>query len=59
MDHVISDTLHLFLRISDNLFELLIREMKRQDTIGKVKMFPSGFNREKYKHMAGYEHFLR
>ena len=59
MDHVIIDTLHLFLRISDNLFELLIREMKRQDTIDKVKTFPSGFNSDKYKHMAGYEHFLR
>ena len=59
MDHVIIDTLHLFLRISDNLFELLIRELKRQDAIDKVKTFPCGFNREKYKHMAGYEHFLR
>lgn len=59
MDHVIIDTLHLFLRISDNLFELPIRELKRQDAIDKVKRFPTGFNREKYKHMAGYEHFLR
>ena len=59
MDHVIIDTLHLFLRISDNLFELLIRELKRQDAIDKVKRSPTGFNREKYKQMAGYEHFLR
>ena len=59
MDHVIIDTLHLFLRISDNLFKLPIRELKRQDAIDKVKRFPTGFNREKYKHMAGYEHFLR
>ena len=59
MDHVIIDTLHLFLRISDNLFELFIRELKRQDAIDKVKSFPNGFNREKYKHMAGYEHFLK
>lgn len=59
MDHVIIDTLHLFLRISDNLFEVFIRELKRQDAIDKVKSFPNGFNREKYKHTAGYEHFLK
>lgn len=45
------------------MFELLIRELKRQDAIDqvidKVKTFPSGFNRAKYKHMAGYEHFLK
>ena len=29
IDHVIIDTLHLFLRISDNLTELLIRELMR------------------------------
>ena len=46
MDHVIIDTLHLFLRISDNLFELPIRELKRQDAIDKVKRFPTGFNRK-------------
>lgn len=59
MDHVIIATLHLFLKIFDNLFELLIRELKRQNAINKVKTFPCGFNRERYKHIAGYEHFLR
>lgn len=52
MDHVVIDTLHLFLQISDNLIELLIREMRKQDTVDKVNSFPSGFNREEYKHMA-------
>ena len=30
IDHVIIDTLHLFLRISDNLTELLIRELRER-----------------------------
>lgn len=59
IDHVIIDTLHLFLRISDNLIELLIQQLRREDAIDKVKTFPSGFTREKYKHMAGYEKFLK
>jgi len=37
MDHVIIDTLHLFLRISDVLIELLIRELRRSDAIEKKK----------------------
>lgn len=52
IDHVIIDTLHLFLRISDNLIELLIRELTRQDAVGKLQKFPNGFQREKHKHMA-------
>ena len=35
MDHVIIDTLHLFLRISDVLIDLLIRELRRGDAIEK------------------------
>lgn len=37
MDHVIIDTLHLFLRISDVLIDLLIRELGRSDAIAKKK----------------------
>ena len=59
LDHVVIDTLHLFLRISDNLIELLIRELKRQDAIEKKVTFNDGFPRDKYKHMAGYEAFLQ
>ena len=59
LDHVIIDTLHLFLRISDNLIELLIRELRRQDSIEKKVKFNDGFSREKYKYMAGYEKFLQ
>ena len=37
MDHVIIDTLYLFLRISDVLIDLLIRELRRSDAIEKKK----------------------
>ena len=53
------DKLHLFFRISDNLIELLIQQLCREDAIDEVKTFPSGFTREKYKHMARYEKFLK
>ena len=59
IDHVIIDTLHLFLRISDNLIELLIRELHRKDAIDKVTTFSNGFCRNTYKHMAGYEKLIK
>ena len=59
IDHVIIDTLYLFLRISDNLIELLIRELRRKDVIDKVSTFSNGFCRNKYRHMAGYEKFVK
>ena len=37
MDHVIIVTLHLFLRISDVLIDLFIRELRRSDAIEKKK----------------------
>ena len=36
IDHVIIDTLHLFLRISDNLTDLLIRDLGIQDSLEKT-----------------------
>lgn len=53
------DTLHLFLRISDNLIQLLIRELCRKDAIDKVSTFSNGFCQNRYRHMAGYEKFLK
>ena len=35
IDHVVIDTLHLFLRISDNLIDLLIRDLRIQDSMIK------------------------
>ena len=43
IDHVIIDTQHLFLRISDNLIKLLIRGLHRKDAIDKVSTFSNGF----------------
>jgi hypothetical protein len=58
LDHVVIDTLHLFLRISDNLINLLILEFRRQDSIDKQKFFNDGFERSKYTHMGRWESFL-
>ena len=58
IDHVVIDSLHLFLRISDNLINLLIQELQRQDAIDKKKTFTDGCERSKYKHMAGWETYL-
>lgn len=37
MDHVIIDTLHFFLRISDVLIDLFIRGLRRSDALEKKK----------------------
>ena len=58
LDHVVIDSLHLFLRISDNLINLLIQELQRQYAIDKKKTVNDGFERSKYKHMAGWETYL-
>ena len=34
-DHIIPDVLHLFLRVTDVLFDLLILDVRRQDAIEK------------------------
>ena len=49
----------MFLRISDNLIELLIRELHRKDAIDKLSTFSNGFCRNRYRHMAGYEKLLK
>ena len=55
LDHVIINTLHLFLRISDVLIELLIT---REYAIDKKLTFDKGFARDTYRHMDTYEKFL-
>ena len=50
---------HLFLRISDNLIEILIRELCRKDAIEEVCTFSNGFCQNRYRHMAGYEKFVK
>ena len=55
--NVIIDTLHLFLRVTDTLQNLLILELRRQDAIEK-KIYFNDFDRRKYSHMTAYEKFL-
>ena len=50
---------HLFLRISDNLIEILIGELCRKDAIEEVSTFSNGFCQNRYRHMAGYEKFVK
>lgn len=57
IDHVIIATLHLFLRISDVLIDLLIRELKRGDSIEEKKLLMH--SPETDKHMTTYEEFLK
>ena len=43
LDYVVIDTLHLFLRISDNLIDLFVRKLRRQDSIDKKTTFSDRF----------------
>lgn len=56
IDHVIIDTLHLFLRVADLLINLLIMELRRQDGIDKTTRVK--LDRNKLTHLAKYEHYL-
>ena len=47
LQNVVIDNLHLFLRVSDVLIDLLIVELKRQDAIDKARSF-SGFDVNKH-----------
>ena len=58
LGHVVIDTLHLLLRITDNLIELLIKQLRRLDSIEKKVTFTDRFPRDKYKYMACYEMLL-
>ena len=56
IDHIIIDTLHLFLRIADMLINLLIMQLRRQDGIDKQRTLR--LDRSKQTHLASYEIFL-
>ena len=57
MDHVIIDTLHLFLRISDVLLENLIWALKTADAIDKRVAFTT-FDIAKHSHMDRFLKYL-
>ena len=58
LDHVVIDTLHLFLRVCDNLINLLILQLRREDAIDKKKAINEGLVLSKYKHVAGWQTYL-
>ncbi len=57
LTNVVIDNLHMFLRVSDVLTDLLILELRRQDFIEKKKTF-SSFDPDKYKHLDGFQKFV-
>ena len=57
LKNVIIDYLHLFLRVSDVLIDLLVIELKRQDAIDKVQTFNS-FSIDKHPHLSAYERLI-
>ena len=59
LNHVVIDTLHLYLSKCDNLIQLFIRELKIGDSIDKKKTYSHNLSRDKYEHMAGYESYLQ
>lgn len=56
IDHVIPDTLHLFLRIADVLINLLILDLRRADGIDRMACVK--LDRAKLTNIATYEKFL-
>ena len=57
LTHIVIDNLHMFLRVSDVLIDLLILELKRQNCIDKVKKF-TAFEPQKYRHLDSYQNFV-
>jgi len=58
IDHVIPDILHMFLRISDVLINLLILELRRLDGLEKLQLRENQFNQTKAKNLDQYITFL-
>ncbi len=58
LKNVVIDNLHLFLRVTDVLLDLLVIELKRQDAIEKVVKFNGIFDVARYQHLKGYEGFV-
>ena len=55
IDHVVIDTLHLFLRIADLLINLLIQDLRREDGIMQSK----DLNPSQHVSIRAYATFLR
>ena len=59
MDHVVIDSLHLFLRITDILIENLILSLKTADAAEKRTHFHGAIDIKKHKHLEKYISFLK
>ncbi len=57
IENVVIDTLHLFLRITDNLQNLLILELRQQDHTEKKITF-TDLNMQKMKYMESFQTFV-
>jgi len=57
LTNVVIDNLHLFLRVSDVLFNRLVIELKRHDSLEKVKKL-SSFDPMKYHHLDAFQKFV-
>ena len=58
LSHIVIDNLHLFLRVSDVLIDLLVTEIRRCDCIEKSRRFNGRFNISAFKHVERYERFV-
>ena len=57
LHNVVIDNLHIFLRVSDVLINLLLVDLKRADAIERLNKF-NKFDSEKYKHLDAYQKFV-
>ena len=57
LHNVVIDNLHMFLRVSDVLLNLLLVDLKWADAIERLNKF-SKFDSDKYKHLDAYQKFV-
>ena len=57
LSNVVIDNLHLFLRVAGVLIDLLIVELRRHDSIDKLKRFTC-FDPLKYQHIDSFQKFV-
>ncbi len=58
LTRVVVDNLHMFLRVTDVLIDLLIAELRKRDSLDKVNRLHS-FDKSKYTHLATFERVLK
>ena len=58
LTRVVPDTLHLFLRICDQLINQLIKDLMHEDNVTNMTRYTTTDN-IKHKHIAGFEQFIK